>query len=91
MGGGLHIIFISVDGEDAAFDLCVIQGNKCSDPTTAYCKKYVSCGVESLEQMEINRYMIGEGICEINLLGNADYKKHFGAKGLQSASYTVFS
>jgi len=45
--GGLHIVFITVDG------------NKCCDLTTAYCKKYVSCGVESLEQMEINRVQLG--------------------------------
>jgi len=57
--GGLHIVFITVDGEDAAFELCVIHGNKCCDLTTAYCKKYVSCGVESLEQMEINRVQLG--------------------------------
>ena len=44
----MHIVFITVDGEDAAFELCVIHGNKCCDLTTVYGKKYVSCAVVPL-------------------------------------------
>jgi len=88
---GLHVVFIKVDGDDAAFHVGVSHGDMSCALQTAYREKYASHGVGFIAQMEYFRYTIEQGMHERNLLGFIDYKKNFGAEVSQSKLYTVFS
>ncbi len=88
---GLHVIFITVNGDDAAFHAAVSHGDISCALQTAYREKYSSHRVGLLAQMEYFRYSIEQGIRERNLLEFKDYKKHFGAAESPSTIYTVFN
>lgn len=88
---GLHVVFITVDGADAAFHVGVSHGDMSCALQTAYREQYSTHGVGFLAQMEYFRYTIEQGMRERNLLGFTDYKRHFGAEVSASTLYTVFS
>jgi hypothetical protein len=89
--GGLHVVFITVDGHDAAFHVGVSHGDMSCALQTAYREQYASHKVGFLTQMEYFRYTIEQGTRERNLLDFLDYKKHFGAEVSPSTLYTIFS
>jgi len=75
--GWLHVIFVTANGEDAAFYVGVRSEKVYCSLQTAYKEKYASLSVGFLAQMEDFRYTIMRGLLTNNLLANQDYKAHF--------------
>jgi hypothetical protein len=85
----LHVIFIKVHGDDAAFYLGAHFANQYCSVQTAYKEKYSSLSVGFLAQMENFRYTIERGFSTNNLLGNQSYKKHFTSKEVEFRNFVV--
>jgi hypothetical protein len=77
---GLHIMFLTIQNDDAAFYVGVhSEGNYCS-LQTAYKDKYRNQSIGYLAQMENFRYTIEHEFRSNNLLANQEYKTHFTDK-----------
>ncbi|MEH6552408.1 MAG: GNAT family N-acetyltransferase [Pseudomonadales bacterium] len=75
-GKGLHIMFITIDDDDAAFYLGVHSNGIYCSLQTAYKEKYKKLSIGYLAQMEDFRYTIEQKFKTNNLLANQEYKTH---------------
>jgi hypothetical protein len=89
--GCLHVIFVSVDGDDAAFYVGVHFERVYCSLQTAYKEKYAGLSVGFLTQIEDFRYTIERGFLTNSLMANQDYKKHFTDTVESFSSLVVFN
>lgn len=73
----LHVIFVSINGEDAGFCVGLRCENVFCSLQTAYKEKYAKLSIGFLTLMEDFRYVIERGGLTNNLMGHHPYLKHF--------------
>lgn len=88
---GLHVIFTTVNGDDAAFYVGVRFGKIYCSLQTAYKQRYAPLSVGFLTQIENFRYTIEQGFLTNNLLGDQDYKTHLTEAVTRFSSFVVFN
>jgi len=76
----LHVIFVSIDGEDAGFCVGLRCGNVSCSLQTAYKEKFATLSVGFLTLLEDFRYAIERGFLTNNLMGHHPYLRHFTDK-----------
>jgi hypothetical protein len=89
--GALHTVFVTLNGDDAAFYLGVHCGDKYCSVQTGYKEKYASSSVGFLAQMENFRYTIERGYKVNNLMGSQSYKRHFTSSEVRFATCILFN
>jgi GNAT acetyltransferase-like protein len=88
--GGLHAIFVTVEGDDAAFYVGLRSGDVYCSLQTAYKECYASRSVGFLAQLADFRYTVEQGLATNNLLANQDYKGHFTKSAVAFSSFVLF-
>jgi hypothetical protein len=88
--GGLHALFATVDGEDAAFYVGVRFGQMYCSLQTAYREKHAARSLGFLVQMEDFRYTLERGLTN-NLMAYQEYKTHLTDRVVRFASLTAYS
>ena len=91
MRRSLHVVFVTLGSDDAAFYIGVHFGDKYCSVQTAYKEKYASASVGFLAQMENFRYTIEHGYSSNNLLGNQGYKRHFTSTEVRFVTFIIFN
>jgi hypothetical protein len=89
--GCLHVVFVTVHGDDAAFYVGVRFEKMYCSLQTAYKEKYASLSMGFLTQIENFRYTIEHDFLTNNLMANQDYKKHFTDKVQYFSSLIFFN